>query len=568
MMPSRKPPDGLLGPEAVFGAGGGSHLPPRQAEGDPRNTCPLVPLGHGQGKFHLLNAAGEYRVVTARALENRAELAALLGGRVAWIFAHFPRFSDSKREAASEAGEAIMAWCVEAGLWDDRIEVRGPGIWPGPDGAPILHLGDKVVQDGKERAAGFLDDGTLYVAHAALRRPAQKPAAKEAGQAVMEDLRLWNWRDAAGPVLFLGWLATAYLGAAIRWRPNIFLTGGAGSGKTSLFRLARAALPLHGHTNDTSRAGLIAALDGRPRPTLLDESEDVNAAPTLIALMRTAAGEEGTRGLRGSPDGTGRSFSVLGSVCMAAVRVPDMPPQDASRFSVLELAPGEGDQSAAMRAATESVRAAAPALWARALARHADWLAANTAFRAALIARKCRPREADHLGALLAGWWVLTEDAAPSPAQAEAGVTGIASFVLTAEQVAADDGPQRCLQHLVTAIVFVGDNRRRSVGELVADAFALDPALENQKAMARLDLARLGIGTRDDDGGLVWLGNRAGGMAYVYRDSPWQAGGWRAELLRLPRSAVSGKSMRIGGRGSYCGHAVGLPARLLLDGEV
>jgi hypothetical protein len=570
-MAERKPPAGPVADNVIFGPGGGGdggHLPPRQAGGDPRKDCPLTPLGHAQGRYHVLNAAGEYRIVTARALESRAELAALMGGRVGWVFAHFPKFSDAKREAASEAGEAIMQWCHEAGLWDDRIEVRGPGIWPSDDGAPLLHLGDRVVINGESRAAGFIEGEALYVAHAALRRPAHLPADVAAGRAIIGDLGLWTWRIEGAATLLLGWLATAYLGGAIRWRPNIFLTGGAGTGKTTLFRLLRAALPLHGYTNDSTRAGLVDALNGKPRPTLIDEAEDPDAVPRLVALMRTAAGEDGTRGLRGTPEGGGRSFAVLGSVVMAAVRVPDMPPQDASRFSVLELQGGDGDQSAAMRAAVERARGLGPALWARMLARFDAWRRANEAFRAALIEGGSRPREADHLGALLAGWWVLTEDSEVGPAQAKAGVAGIAAFVQTAADVASDDGPQRCLQHLVTAIVFVGDNRRRALGELVADAFNHDPEVQKQKTAARLDLARLGIGVRDEEGGIVWFGNRAAGVAYLFRDTPWDAGGWRAELLRLPATSASGRSIRIGGRGTYSGHAVGLAARLLLDGDV
>ena len=571
MMPAHRSPPGPLGDNVVFGPGGaagdGEHLPPRQGGGDPRKDCPITPLGHAQARYHLLNAAGEYRVVAARALENRAELAALLGGRIGWVYGHFPRFSDSKREAASEAGEAIMQWCHEAGLWDDRIEVRGPGIWPSEDGTPLLHLGDRVLIGGESRAAGFIAGDALYVAHAALRRPAPVPADVGVGRALMDDLGLWTWRMPGTAILLLGWLATAYLGGAIRWRPNIFLTGGAGTGKTTLFRLLRAALILHGYTNDSTRAGLIDALNAKPRPTLIDEAEDPDAVPRLVALMRTAAGEDGTRGLRGTPEGAGRSFTVLGSVCMAAVRVPDMPPQDASRFSVLELQGGDGDQSAALRAAVERARAAGPGLWARMLGRFDAWRRANEAFRAALIKGGGRPREADHLGALLAGWWVLTEDGEVGQAQADAGVAGIAAFVQTASDVASDDGPQRCLQHLVTAIVFVGDNRRRALGELVAEAFNHDPEMLKTKQAARTDLARLGVGVRDEEGGIVWLGNRAAGVAYLFRDTPWDSGGWRSELLRLPNTAASGRSIRIGGRGTYSGHAIGLPARLLLGGD-
>ncbi|WP_163571449.1 hypothetical protein, partial [Klebsiella pneumoniae] len=45
----------------------------------------------------------------------------------------------------------------------------------------------------------------------------------------------WKWeRPLLDPILLLGWIGAAFLGAALDWRPALFITGDYGQGKSTL----------------------------------------------------------------------------------------------------------------------------------------------------------------------------------------------------------------------------------------------------------------------------------------------------------------------------------------------
>ena len=538
-VPSSGPPDGegaVSRAEGVGGRGrGGGHRREDQAD-DP---SPVTPLGHDRGgNFYFLGASGLVRVLASREMVSRGGVSGLFLGGKDWLKRRFPKkirvpAKDESGQVVTDAdgkpvvedvvvdyrvvdaGEWLMAECHRAGVFDARRPIRLPGIWPGDHGLPAVHCGDWVLLGADWQKAGFKDPSSGVVwATAPMENPPcprdretgrPKPpgqsavAGPEIAQALQEDIRqLWSVSVPGGEIVALGWVGAAYFGAATSWRPNIFLTGGAGSGKSLLLALLRACCPMNIFSTDASKAGIEGSLNGMAMPALIDETADRNdgrGAMTLVDVVLSASSGAGTSVLRGTETGGARKVELVTSVAMAAINAPPLQPQHRARFSVVELVKpvGGADHKAAMLAAIERAQAAGTALWLRALRGWDRFRAALDVYRAALGAYGCAAREMDQFGALLAGWWVLTEDGVPSAALGGVGVAALSGLVRRAAEVDAEDGPRQCVQWLASTLVQQDRSTdQESIGALVERAWDRRGMGDPQEAAIRW-LSRNGI---------------------------------------------------------------------------
>ena len=564
-------------PGGADGAIGGGGAGPVARDDD---ACPVTPLGHLAGIFHFLDVRGQKRELSARQLGSRLDLLALFGGDDSWLRARHPKRVQDK--GTNETGEPVATWktvdfkindaaaalqssCFAAGLFGEHVVLRRPGVWRDGDGAPAVHCGDEVLIGTDWHKAGKRTGGQIWAAAPPTPRPATPCAAGIAVELQQGLTDLWSWREAGGPVAILGLIANAYYGAATDWRPAGFVTGDTGGGKSALQRVMRAALPLHHYDNDTTKAGLEQAIDGRAMAAIIDEAADRadrDSARRLVDLVLSATGEEGTKGSRGTVDGRGRRIEVAGSIIMFSINPPELEPQHLGRFTIVDLRKPEGgaDHRARHRALADFARKHAAALWGRALAAWDRYNEALALFRAGLAARGCGPREMDQAGALIAGWWVLTQEGLPDARGVREGIGALDGFVRLAADVAADDRPRRMVHHLMASLVQMHRSTdRETVGRLVEIGFGNDP--EQQPHWARELLGRYGIrviraaeppdhmgrpAPRLGEGDGLWFANQNPELRKLFAGTPFDGDRWRYELIRLESARKSQAPVRIG----------------------
>jgi hypothetical protein len=577
-------------------AGGGG-----RADGDvdaptPESTCPLVPLGHRDGQLVFLDVTGQERHISARSLGSRSDLTMLFLGDTSWLFRWFPKKKiEIKKTAEGEkvqeetvigfqtslASEKLMAMCGDAGLFGPHVVMRGPGVWADADGVPIVHAGDQVLAGGKWRKSGYRSGDQVWATAPATPRPGGlskngmpidlgKPnfaAPASVAQGVQDTIReLWAFRHPGSEIVSIGLMGIGYYGQAASWRSNGYLIGGAGSGKSMLLNLLRACVPSHSYSTDTSKSGIEASINGKPTIAFIDEAGDRvgSGAQVLMDVVLSASNGDGTKGLRGTSDGKGREFSVLCNVIMATVNPPDMGPAIRDRFTIVHLLkpPAGADHRAAMEDATRQAQAVAPRLWGRAIEGWPRWTIARTAFRAALASVECAAREMDQMGAILASWWVLTQDGIPDENAALDGVAAVAAFIRGADEVVADDGPRRLVQFLASTTI----QRDRStdieqIGVLVEQAFSKD-TLEDGAGARRL-LMRYGIrvirGAELEDargrpvpraaqGDGIWFSQKAETLRGIFKGGPFEGDRWMTEMMRHASAKEwRRQNVRIGG---------------------
>ncbi len=571
---------------------------PAPADAQDFGDSGIVPIGVAPGFYYLVDAGGNFRTLPARDMMKKETLLDLFGADETWLAQHFGSMDEHGALIVKnwdKVGKAIMRACFLLGPYDPIISPpRRTGIWADEKGQPLLHLGGRLVfADGRAERAGIVLNVEVEGAterHVYVREPSvRRQPAKACAPAEIDDLRreiadLWVFRDGpAAAMLALGWCAVASLGAAVRWRPNLVMLGGTGTGKTSLIRVLQGLLPVHAYSNDTTKSGLESRVTDRPGPIIVDEAAqgDRSGAAALFDMMLPASGGEGSRGLRGTPDGRGRSFSVLGAVCYAAIHPPVLKPEHMGRFTELTLMPAGRDNKDAIDAIQAKAHALGAAMLGRVIEGFRRWDGNLRAMRAAMVAAGATAREADQVGALLAGWWLLASDAVATDAEAAALVAEAQGFIGGAVAQREDSAGRRVWVMLSsTSIQRAAGNAKVALGDLVRECFegeaVGDPAGELRRyglkpeELSADDAVKLLRDPWNDDeakplGGVplkvVWFARQHQELRRLFHGTEFAGEAWWRAMEQMPHAKRSIGNLRMGK--AYSGRAFCVPLAVL-----
>lgn len=377
-------------------------------------------------------------------------------------------------------------------------------------------------------------------------------------------------------MLLLGWIAAAYVGGALSWRTHLWLTGGFGTGKSTLLNLlemlfAGALLKV----TDATPAGLYQRLGHSSLAVVIDEAEaeqDNRRQSGLIKLARQAA--SGAVTLRGGADHVGSEFTTRSPFLFASILMPPLLPQDRSRLAVIELGQLGGD--APPELAPRRLRELGQQILRRMIDGWPRWRDTLAAYRAALMAAGHSARGADVFGTLLAAADLVLHDgevnldyAAEIAAQLEIG------SLAEADDAARDE--ERCLQHLMSMTIPIegAASSKKSVGEWVAFAAAeFDARAEPERSAfreeARRLLARFGLKVVDEgEARYLAVASYHAELGRLLSGTHWAGrsgaiGVWSQTLRRLPMARPSGKNLWFSGSS---GKATLIPLDLVLQGK-
>lgn len=338
---------------------------PGKWDGYPDNAmpphCPFTVVGRDtDGTVYCTTFTGHLRPLTRFDDITLADLSAPMTNDAMWAW---PAWSKERKEVDEETGEtkvipprvvrletktAARAIINEAARLPDfnpHDHHRGRGGWTNKGGEFVWHSGIWLFksENGKiTRSAPTMYDGFLYTRQKPSIEPWQEKVLPEESpaQRILQDLRTWKWaRPYLDPFLALGWIVTALMGGALKARPIIFTTGGAGVGKSTLHELIKHVLHNCVFSSvDTTAAGIYQQVKQDSLPVMVDELESkANSmkAQSVIELARVAY--SGGDIARGGQDHEGTLFTMRASFFFSAINPPPMKTQDKTRMAVLNL---------------------------------------------------------------------------------------------------------------------------------------------------------------------------------------------------------------------------------------
>lgn len=527
---------------------GGGH-DNEDSDGDPKDYCPITPLGMIEGVCYFIGRSGELRKLAHRDF-TEACLITLFGNKD-WLCQNFPNKTRKKGPDyssfnRSEAMNWLIDKCDKRGLYDPNTPLRGAGVWRA-DSEPVLHSGDGIWYRNQWLPPGQKIHGAIYTARAALKRPEfNTPLTTVEAHELRKWFNAWTFDDPIDADLLFGFLGAALLGGYPVWRVHAFIIGERGIGKTSLGDLIIACLGEQGlEFNDFTEAGLRQSLLNEARAIWLDEGEpgkDGSGAQRMAAvirLLRKLSGGQGARITRGSSSGTAQVYTVTGCVLLTAINPPPLEPQDRSRILQISLRKSEHPHSKKdieffiREAARRSMK-----LRARAILGAVRFSQAVEFYREILVQRGCDGRQADMFSALLAGRSLLLDDDNPRDEPGLLDVLSVRLGNIFLEDSESGDG-RLCLHHLFDATCeAIRDGRRLTIGQTIA---------KERQSPNTFDNVLDSYGLRLMPDGSLFVPFKHGQLDRVYGATPWALGGWRHSLLRLPGAAPSQWPVRVSG---------------------
>ena len=465
------------------------------------------------------------------------------------------------------AAATLFTMCTDG---DERVYdpgiIRGRGAW-WDDRRSILHLGERMIVDGK--SFSFREPFAsryIYQRMSPLKGPADaKPLTDAEAFAICGLAERFNWDVPASGLLLAGWVTLAPICGALRWRPHIWLTAAAGSGKSAI--LDRYVAPLLADmglivAGNTTEAGLRQTLRSDALPVVFDEAESNERADqmrmqNILALARVASSESHATMLKGSPSGDVTRFNIRSMFMMSSIATALKQGADRSRFAQLTL-----------RSHTDIPKDERIAHWEaldRDLETHithdiALRLIARTVALIPVIRKSVQvfsrigaehfdsQRLGDQYGTLLAGAWSLMSSQPPTDEEARNLIRQNNWDSYSQSTEIPDE--RRCMQCILQHQVRVEAEDKtytRTLGELVEIASNRSCDLDVSASKASNTLGRHGLRV-DVEKSQLFVSNSAEALAAILKDTAWNHS-WSTVLSRLKGATKTG-AMRFKGAGT------------------
>jgi len=442
------------------------------------------------------------------------------------------------------ATEFIIRTAEKRGIFDTE-KVRGRGAWM-DDGRVVYHHGSHLSVDGQPVDVTRIPSKYVYELAQSMQAPGDAMLTDAEGQRIIDIIKMFRWSVDGSAMLFAGWLALAPICGAIPWRPHVWMTGGAGSGKSSLAKFGHSLLKgtdVFAQGNSTE-AGIRQRLRADARPVIMDESEsneegDARRVQSILGLIRQASTESDAETLKGTTDGGGMTYHIRSMFCLASIQVALKHKADIDRLTVLSLKSGKAEDTSAggdwekMKEAMYQISGREDStVRARLLRRSIDLLKVTLqnidVFSSVGAQVFGSQRDGDQYGALLAGAWSLVSTEVASREQARAMFD--AHNWQELRDNADGDESQRALAALMGAHVRVKGGIELTVYELVMAASGNKTDIADLNDLtADAILHRYGMKVKS---GYLVLANNSDELKKLMQGTTFEAD-WRGVLLRV-----------------------------------
>lgn len=559
-----------------------SHVPATESSSSPASDDGFEDQLYSNGHFKILgydeddyfffhHGKGQVLVRTARSLSSDIGLIEL--APINWWEEHFPA------EKGGIDKKAACNWLFRTadsrGIYD-ATRVRGRGAWI-DKGRYVFHHGDLLTVDGIAMELTRINSAYVYPKAQKMPRPADEMLTAEEGRHLLEVAKMVRWSMPASAALLAGWTMLAPICGALKWRPHIWLTGAAGSGKSTIQNKFCASLTrdigIYAQ-GESTEAGIRQFLRGDARPVMMDEAESNDEKSkarmeAILATIRQASTESQAQTLKGTVSGQSMRFAIRSMFCLASINTNLGNKADIDRLTKLTVRPPARDGSTDQQwkelsdelYAIENDETISGRLLARALKLLPNILANIEVFARAAAKFFGSQREGDQFGTLMAGAWAMCSDNVATEAQAE---KMIARYDWKEHTEDSDqDDATRALGDVLDAKIRMGGMGDLSVYELIRECSASHKMNENVTTKeADATLRRHGIMVNLKEG-IILFGTSVSALKELISKSSY-ATDLRGQLLRIPGADRYKCPLKFNGHSSKC---VYIPLAHVLEDE-
>lgn len=486
------------------------------------------------------------------------------------------RYKFGKTLDIDQLSEFLISESIKKGMFSES-RIRGRGSWM-DNGRSVLHVGDHLIVNSERVEIQNIQSKYIYEQGFPLGIKLGTPLPTSESSKIIEIFNLMNWERPINAYLLAGWSVIAPVCGALNWRPHVWITGGASTGKSWILKFCNELIGDSGYFIEgaTTEPGIRRMLDHDAMPIIFDEAEAESASSqmriqSILELARSASSENGAIVVKGSAGGgkaatsQTRTMILFGSIGMHMSQQSDR-----SRITVLGLnAPNEEIRKQKFERLSHIYAnlindSYTQGLKSRTISMLPTILKNSETFSRACISVLGGQRHGDQLGPLLAGAVSLEYDGEVSYEQALDWVRSKDWNEERSLDTSKDE--LRCfneiMQHTVNVETDINVKVERSISELCIIASGKSELGEHTTQHQAISLLnRFGITLRAYDIGiLIIIANQHKGISKILRGSPWSSGNHNKILSRMENS-VQLESIRFGNSVS---RAVGIPLSVLL----
>ncbi len=424
--------------------------------------------------------------------------------------------------------------------------VRAKGCWI-DEGRSVFNAGTHLVVDGHSVPLDGIDSNFIYLESEEVDFSPDDMLENHEGAEILKMIEELSWAEPHFGKLVAGWTFLSTVCGIVSWRPHIWITGAAGSGKTWVVNhvlgdlLTKFALKVQGTTTE---AGLRQELRSDARPVVFDEAEGGDQTSNqriakILELARISSSENNSGVTKGSAGGKAPvTFAVNSMFAFASIDAGSEREADKSRITTVELNRGMTvDKFEPFARRWQEMLAdgrTSDRLMARAVA-----LAPKIRENATKLSRAasmvcCDSRMGDQLGTLLAGAYSLTNDDVIDDDRAEKLVAGLGLQSMDPRE----EDSETCVSHLMAAILTCEGvySVSEAVEKIVSGGSDAGIHADN--------LARNGLRVED---GKLFVAAKHPELTRIFRDTQWAQSKWAGSLARLDGAEKSKSSRRFFG---------------------
>lgn len=360
----------------------------------------------------------------------------------------------------------------------------------------------------------------------------QSPATQDQCQSLFELIQKLSFENQSSAHLLAGWIFTAQVTGAMAWRPHIWVTGPAGSGKTTILR--DILIPLIFHKKQflgkTTEAGIRQTIKADSCAVFFDEAESFDKisaqrVQNIIELVRASSSDSEAAIIKGSPSGSSIEYYPRFQACLSSINTNLATEQDRSRFTLIELVKNPNNDF--MTKTKFDFEKMINKDFANALAlRSIDnfrIFTLNFKKLYPLIMKKVSARFADQIGTLAAGYLALIQDEIVRDPKS---FLEAHNYFLPKQKVTLEDSNEmECLGHLLSSSV-------NDTGTMYTIQRLLYFVYQNdgQRDFAEKLLETLGLKFNENDDAFLVATNHAQ-LAKIFAGTQWIK--WGSSLSRI-----------------------------------
>jgi len=520
----------------------------------------IMCLGHADGSYYYTSSSN--KEISAVRIHSQDQLTNLMP------LAYWEALYMGKRGVDwSRAADDLKQRCRNRGNFRND-HVRGMGVWDDA-GRVVVHLGDRLSVDGVEMGIHDLHSQFLYSLEKTCRPIHPKPLTLEECKPIHDFLNLAAFERPEQRMFLAGWIMSARLSGLLDWRPQIWITGESGSGKSTV--LAQFVLPMLGDqrlrlTGGTTEAGMRQVIRANAVPVMFDEFEPdspeaMARVKSCLEYIRQASTDSGYI-VKGSAGGSAMQYRARFCAAVSAIRTMLNNQADRTRFTLIELQRAQ-HTPAQWEAMKIALRAFTPEYADRYFARLLKMIPAIRANQSRFekaFADKHSQRLGQQYGPLLAGYGAICADGELNPTEIRDYVE---SINLDEEGAASGESDQAaCLAFLNQGRISVVDGRGNRSDQAIA-AVILEATGHNMHMNEQLYAYGMRVFTPRGNAAepMLFVAAVHSQLSKLFRDSPWGAN-WAGSLARLPGTKKNATQRLSGG---VVAKGVAIPIRLFMD---